>query len=143
MRVKGLEDIYSVGDIANFPVKQAFLAFLQADAAAEHLKSVILDQEPEFYFESVSMCIMEQFDKATFAQVPVKISSNPDIPVEIDEEKNGLYRVGSGKIWRLGKKMLGMYLPLRFKYGNPFHAGIPWKIMEKGVEIMSKIFASL
>ena len=30
-------DIYAPGDAGDFPVKQAFLAFLQADTVAEHI----------------------------------------------------------------------------------------------------------
>ncbi|GAB4004586.1 hypothetical protein GCM10029992_50050 [Glycomyces albus] len=71
-RVKGTEDVYAPGDAGNFPVKQAFLAFLQADAVADDIASRI---EPGTVpnprrFEPVSMCVMEMFDKATFAQVP-------------------------------------------------------------------------
>ena len=36
-RVRGQERIYAPGDAGDFPVKQAFLAFLQADAAAEDI----------------------------------------------------------------------------------------------------------
>ena len=35
----------------------------------------------------------------------------------------GDYRVGVSPLWRLGKKTLGVYLPLRFRRGRPFHAG--------------------
>lgn len=42
-RVEGLDNVYAVGDAADFPVKQAFLAFLQGDAASEQIAASILD----------------------------------------------------------------------------------------------------
>jgi sulfide:quinone oxidoreductase len=134
-------DVYAVGDAGDFPVKQAFLAFLQADAAAEHLSATVLGTEPEFVFEPVSMCVMEQFDKATFAQVPLRLSGAPVRPIEVDPSHPDAYKVGSHAAWRLGKKALGYYLPFRFALGNPFHAGIPWKGMEAGLKAMSGVMA--
>ncbi len=46
-RVVGHPEIFAVGDAGDFPVKQAFLAFLQADAAASHLAAEVLGGEPE------------------------------------------------------------------------------------------------
>lgn len=134
-------EVYAVGDAGDFPVKQAFLAFLQADAAAEHLSSQILGTNHAHGFEPVSMCIMEQFDKATFAQVPLRLTGLPEKPIEVDPEASELYRVGSSAMWRLGKKLLGLYLPWRFSAGNPFHAGLPWKGMEIGLKAMSGLMA--
>ena len=56
-------------------------------------------------------------------------------------DANGNYRVGVSPVWRLGKKMLGLYLPMRFKAGQPFHAGAPWKAMEVGLNGMSATLA--
>ncbi len=126
----GHPDVYAVGDAGDFPVKQAFLAFLQADAASEHLASRILGTKFEGTFDPTSMCVMEQFDKATFAQVPLRLTGVPERPVEVRPEALALYKVGSSPAWRLGKKLLGIYLPWRFGAGNPFHAGLPWKGME-------------
>ncbi|MCM2325785.1 MAG: FAD-dependent oxidoreductase [Candidatus Woesearchaeota archaeon] len=138
-QVKKHPEIYVVGDAGNFPIKQAYLALLEANAAAEHLSSKILKKEPRFVFSATSMCVMEQFDKATFAQVPLKVvDSHP----EVDESKIASYRVGTSKIWRLGKWMLGVYLPFRYRNGNPFHAGLPWKLMDIGLKIMSRIMAN-
>jgi NADH dehydrogenase FAD-containing subunit len=134
-------DIYAVGDAGNFPVKQAFLALLQADAAAEHLVQRVQGEEPHAAFDPVSMCIMEQFDKATFAQVPLELTGDADRPVRVREADWGLYKVGSGSVWRLGKKMLGSVLPARFKAGQPFHAGTTWEMMEGGLKVMAAAFA--
>lgn len=57
-QVVGRPEIYAVGDAGDFPVKQEFLAFLQADAAAEHLAASILGQKPTCEFEPTGMCVM-------------------------------------------------------------------------------------
>lgn len=134
-------DIYVVGDAGNFPIKQAFLALLQADAAAEHASERILGEEPVAAFDPVSMCIMEQFDKAIFAQVPLRLTGNPDSPVAVREDALELYKVGSGPIWRIAKKMLGVAIPQRFTTGQPFHAGASWAVMEAGVKVMAGAFS--
>jgi sulfide:quinone oxidoreductase len=54
---------------------------------------------------------------------------------------NGTYKVGVSPLWRLGKKMLGLYLPFRFKAGQPFHAGAPWRAIELGLRGMSAALA--
>ncbi len=130
-------DIYAVGDAGDFPVKQAFLAFLQGDAVASQIASVILGTEPKLSFDPVSMCIMEQFDKATFAKVPLRLTGDPSHPIEVRPDANGDYRVGSNRIWRMGKKMLGTSVPWRFAHGKPFHAGAFWSGMDVGLKAMS------
>lgn len=140
-QVAGQPDVYAVGDAGDFPVKQAFLAFLQADAAAEHMAARILGTDPELAFQPTSMCVMEQFDRATFAQVPLRLTGDPERPIEVDPGAMEDYKVGSYMAWRLGKKALGYYLPFRFALGNPFHAGIPWKGMEAGLKAMSGLLA--
>jgi sulfide:quinone oxidoreductase len=56
-------------------------------------------------------------------------------------ERPASRRSGASPAWRLGKKMIGLYLPLRFGWGNPFHAGLPWKGMEAGLKAMSGLMA--
>jgi NADH dehydrogenase FAD-containing subunit len=140
-QVVGHPNIYAVGDAADFPVKQAFLALLQGDTAAEQIAARVLGHEPKLHFEPTSMCVMEQFDKATFAQVPLRVTGRPDLPVEVREDAVGLYKVGSSGLWRLGKTLLGIYLPWRFRNGEPFHAGLPWEGMELGLKVMSAVLA--
>jgi sulfide:quinone oxidoreductase len=140
-QVVGHPDVYVVGDAGDFPIKQAFLALLQADAAGEHLSQRILHEEITAAFDPVSMCIMEQFDKATFAQVPLKLTGDPAAPVAVREEAIDLYRVGSGPVWRIGKKLLGAAIPQRFMSGQPFHAGATWAVMEAGVKLMAAAFS--
>ena len=130
-------EIYAVGDAGDFPVKQAFLAFLQADAAASQIAAEIQGTEEALTFDPVSMCIMEQFDKATFAKVPLRLTGDPAHPIEVRPDANGAYRVGSGKLWRVGKKMLGTSVPWRFRHGRPFHGGPFWSGMDVGLKAMS------
>lgn len=141
-QAQGQPDVYVVGDAGDFPVKQAFLALLQADAAAEHIAERILHEEVTATFDPVSMCIMEQFDKATFAQVPLRLTGDPELPVAVREDAPEMYKVGSGPIWRIGKKMLGAAIPQRFTTGHPFHAGPTWAVMEAGVKVMAAAFST-
>jgi sulfide:quinone oxidoreductase len=126
---------------ASCSVKQAFLAFLQADAVAEHISGLVDGREPVSAFDPVSMCIMEMFDKATFAQVPLRLTGDPARPVEVRPDANGAYKVGVSPIWRLGKKMLGAVVPMRFHAGEPFHAGTAWQLMDIGLRGMKGVLA--
>lgn len=140
-RVDGFQNIYAPGDAGDFPVKQAFLAFLQADAVAEDIAAEITARAPRARFDPVSMCVMEQFDKAVFAQVPLRLTGEAERPVEVRPDADGQYKVGVSPLWRLGKKMLGIYLPMRFRAGEPFHAGAAWTMMEIGLKGMSGVLA--
>jgi NADH dehydrogenase FAD-containing subunit len=140
-QVEGYPNVYAPGDAGDFPVKQAFLAFLQADAVAEHIVGEITGRAPRAWFEPVSMCVMEQFDKAVFAQVPLELTGDPQKPVAVRPDADGEYKVGVSPMWRLGKKLLGVYLPMRFRAGEPFHAGGAWKMMEVGLKGMSGVLA--
>ena len=140
-QVAGHPDIYAPGDAGDFPVKQAFLAFLQADTVAEHISSTAGMHAFEKPFDPVSMCIMEMFDKATFAQVPLELTGDPARPVTVRADADGDYKVGTGSTWRLGKKMLGATVPMRFHAGEPFHAGLAWQMMEVGLKGMSAMLA--
>ena len=141
-RVQGEERIFAVGDAADFPIKQAFLALLQADAAAEHIAAEIERRKPELAFEPMSMCVMEEFNRATFAQVPLKYTGDATKPVAVATEDAEHYKVGVSPLWRVGKKLLGLYLPWRFGNGEPFHAGFAWEAMNVGLKAMSSVLAS-
>jgi hypothetical protein len=99
--------IYTPGGAGDFPLKQAFLAFLQADTVAEHIAASADTHTFESPFDPVSMYIMEVFDKATFAQVPLELTGDPARPVTVRPDADRDYKVGTGKSWRMGKKMLG------------------------------------
>jgi len=139
--VSGRDDVYAPGDAGDFPIKQAFLAFLQADAVADHIASDVRDEPFRQPFDSVSMCIMEMFDKATFAQVPIELTGDPDLPVRVRPGADGDYKVGTSPVWRLGKKVLGFTVPMRFAAGEPFHAGRAWQLMDVGIGAMSGVLA--
>jgi sulfide:quinone oxidoreductase len=140
-RVEGQERIYAPGDAGDFPVKQAFLAFLQGDATAEAIAAEVEARDAAQAFDPVSMCVMEEFDKATFAQVPLTVTGDPLRPVAVRAGADDAYKVGVSPLWRIGKKMLGIYLPFRFRAGQPFHAGPPWRAMELGLKGMSAALA--
>ncbi|HSD79936.1 MAG TPA: FAD-dependent oxidoreductase [Solirubrobacteraceae bacterium] len=139
--VAGQEHVYAPGDAGDFPIKQAFLAFLQADAVASTLASELGGVEPATPFDPVSMCIMEMFDNATFAQVPLELTGDPVRPVRVRPGAEDDYKVGVSPMWRLGKKMLGMAIPMRFSAGEPFHAGRGWQLMDVGLKGMKGILA--
>lgn len=141
-QVVGQPDVFAVGDAGDFPVKQGFLALLQGDAVGEQLASRILGTEPQGCFEPTSMCVMEQLDAATFAQVPLRLSGRSLPPVEVRPDAQSQYLVGTSPVWRLGKKMLGVYAPWRFGGGKPFHAGLPWKGMQAGLSLGARLFAT-
>ena len=140
-QVEGHPDIYAPGDAGDFPVKQAFLAFLQADAVAEHISGQVEGRAPRTVFDPVSMCIMEMLDKAAFAQVPLRLTGDPARPIEVRPDSDGLYKVGVSPVWRLGKKMLGAVIPIRFHAGEPFHAGTAWQLMDFGLKGMKGVLA--
>jgi len=142
-RVKGYANVFAVGDAADFPIKQAFLALLQGDAAAAHIAADIQGRTPPLIarFEPVSMCVMEELNRATFAQVPLKYTGDPAKPIAVDTADTEQYRVGVSPLWRMGKKILGFYLPWRFGSGEPFHAGLAWEAMDAGLKAMAKVMA--
>ena len=140
-RVAGSDRIFAAGDAANFPIKQAFLALLQGDAAGDHIAAEVMGEKPEVAFEPMSMCVMEELNKATFAQVPLKYTGDPEKPVAVDTEDEANYKVGVSPLWRIGKSVLGLYLPWRFGHGKPFHAGFAWDAMDMGLKVMSKLLA--
>jgi sulfide:quinone oxidoreductase len=133
-QVAGHAEIYAPGDAGDFPVKQAFLAFLQADTVAEHIAAGAGVHPFEQPFDPASMCIMEMLDKATFAQVPLELTGNPARPVAVRADADGDYEVGTGTTWRLGKTMLGATVPMRFHAGEPLHAGLGWQMMDVGLK---------
>lgn len=135
------EGVYAAGDAGDFPVKQAFLAFLQADVVATRIAADACGVGEATEFDPVSMCVMEQFDKATYAKVPLRLTGDPARPVEVRPDAHGDYRVGSSLAWRGGKKLLGLSVPWRFSHGRPFHSGPFWAGMEVGLKGMAGVLA--
>lgn len=52
-------------------------------------------------------------------------------------DAGGDYRVGTSPLWRLGKKVLGFSVPMRFHASEPFHAGMAWQMMDVGLRRMA------
>ena len=75
------------------------------------------------------------------ARVPLWLTGRPDRPVEVRPGRERDYRVGISPLWRIGKKALGLYLPSRFRAGEPFHAGAAWNMMDAGLKTMSAVMA--
>lgn len=140
-RVQGRDRVFAAGDAADFPIKQAFLALLQADAAADHIAGEIAGYKSELAFEPMSMCLMDELNKATFAQIPMRYTGDPKKPVTVDLEDPDHYKVGVSPLWRVGKKALGLYVPWRFGSGEPFHSGLAWDAMDLGIKVMARMMA--
>ncbi|MCZ2148213.1 MAG: hypothetical protein LC126_10585, partial [Bryobacterales bacterium] len=83
-RVESMDRVFAASDASNYPVKMAFLALLQADAAADHIAAEILRTKPEVEFEPMCITVMDYLNKAVFAQVPFKYTANPVVPVTAD-----------------------------------------------------------
>jgi NADH dehydrogenase FAD-containing subunit len=112
-QVVGYPDIYAVGDASDSPFKQAYLACLQADAAASHLSTVVLG-----------------------ARQPIlKSSEMKGLKTELITPSYSSYTSLLNPLWQLGKMALGPYLPWRFKADNPFYSGVPWKVLESGLRL--------
>ncbi len=72
--------------------------------------------------------------------MPLELTGDPARPVTVRADADGDYKVGTGTTWRLGKKMLGMTVPMR-RAREPFHAGLAWKMMDVGLKGMSAALA--
>jgi len=93
-RVTGLDDVFAAGDASDFPIKQAFMALLQADVIAEGIAADIQGRLPRFVFEPVSQFVMEAFDTGLFAQTP--FSASDGLRVAADSPS---YKAGSSPLW--------------------------------------------
>jgi hypothetical protein len=135
-RVPGHPDIFAVGDTVDLPVKQALIAFLQADAAADHLSAEILGVEPGIFFDPAAVASMD------LGAAEGAGAGAPERPPPAGDPAGwtGPHEASS-PVSRLGKMALGIYLPWRFKASNPFHAGLPWKGMDAGLRVMSGLLA--
>ena len=131
-RVADLDEVFAAGDASDFPVKQAFLALLQADAIAEGIAADIQGRLPRFVFEPVSQFVMEEFDTGLFAQTPFSLDDG--LRVEADSPD---YKAGASPLWRIGKRMLGTAVPWRFSRGEPFNAGLPSAGIGLGIKALS------
>jgi hypothetical protein len=74
--------------------------------------------------------------------VPLEETGDPSLPVRVAADAGDRYRVGTSPLWRLGKKALGLYLPVQFRAGRPVHSGRPWQAMQLALDGMSRTLAT-
>lgn len=138
--VRGLDNVYVVGDGGDFPVKQAFLALGMAGTVAHNLVNQVKNKPATQEFDPVSMCIMEQFDAGLYAQVPLSIHDDPNFPkVTMRPGADADYVVRRSRLWQMGK--WGMYITMVLQMGNmhTFHEGPIWSAMDLAIKGMQKI----
>ena len=138
-KVRGMENIYVVGDGGDFPVKQAFLALGMAGTVAHNLANEIKGGNGHDAFDPLSMCIMEQLDSGLYAQVPLRLTGDPSHAVEVPETRMDDYIVRGSRLWQMGK--WGMYMMLALQMGRlrTFHEGPLWNAMEVMTKGMQKV----
>ena len=139
LKVRGMENIYVVGDGGDFPVKQAFLALGMGGTVARNLASEIRGESTRREFDPLSMCIMEQLDAGLYAQVPLRLTGDPSHAVEVSPDRMNDYIVRGSKLWQAGK--WGMYMMLALQMGRlqTFHEGPLWSAMEVMTKGMQKV----
>jgi sulfide:quinone oxidoreductase len=138
--VRGLDNVYVVGDGGDFPVKQAFLALGMAGTVAHNLINEVKGKSPDHEFDPVSMCIMEQFDAGLYAQVPLSIQDDPNSPKAIMRPgADADYVVRRSRLWQMGK--WGMYMTMVAQMGtmHTFHEGPIWNGMDLMIKGMQKL----
>ncbi len=127
-RVVGHPDIYAAGDASDYPVKQGFLALLQADAAAEDWAARVRGQAPAFAFEPQGAWLMEQLDQALVAQGTL----GADAFATGDRAR--VERLPVGQLRRL---LASKHLPHRHEGAtNPLYAGLLWKGTETSLKML-------
>jgi NADH dehydrogenase FAD-containing subunit len=139
-QVVGYPEVYAVGDASDYPAKQADLAFLQAGAAAAHIWARLLGREPALSFDPLSLPVSDGLSRAaegpslrTAVPAMPAMPAMPALSAALLPNMWDHYNVGTSPVWRPGKMALGIYLPWRFKAGNPFYSGAPWKGLEGGL----------
>ena len=135
-QVTGYPDIYAVGDGADFPVKQAFLALLQADAAAEHMAARVFEMEPAFAFTPSSSWLMDQLDQAIFARTSLSERGEAEGAAEDQLDRSHADRLPAGQLQRM---LLSAHLPRPFGASNPLYTGLFWKGTQVGLKMLSSL----
>jgi sulfide:quinone oxidoreductase len=140
-QVRGHPELYATGDAGDFPLKDPYLALLEADAAADHLATAITGRDFKRPFDAVSVNVIEMLDRAAFAELPLELTGDPAHPVRLRSNGESDYKVGVSPMWRMGKRMFASYLLMRFAAGEPFHAGPGWRLLDVGVDAMAGMLA--
>ena len=136
-QVRGHPEIYAPGDAGDFPLKDVFLALLQADAVADHLAAIVTSGRFSRPFDAQSMQIIDMLDSAAIAQLPLEATHDPDHPVRLRSRAEDEYKVGVSPRWRKARRLFASYLLARFATGEPFQAGPRWRLMDVGVRGMA------
>jgi sulfide:quinone oxidoreductase len=140
-QVLGHPELYAPGNAGDFPLKDAFLALLQADAVADHVAAVVTTGAFKRPFDAVGVNIIDMLDRAAFAELPLELTGDPDHPVRLRSGAEAEYKVGVSPQWRMGKRMFASYLLMRFAAGEPFRAGPGWRLMDVGMRAMAGMLA--
>jgi sulfide:quinone oxidoreductase len=130
-------ELYAPGDAGDFPLKDTFLALLQADAVAHHIAAAVRGAHFDRPFEPTSVQIIDMLDKAAFAQLTLETTGDPDHPVRPRADAADEYKVGVSRRWRAARRMLSSYLLMQFAGGEPFRTGPGWRFMDLGVRAMA------
>jgi NADH dehydrogenase FAD-containing subunit len=140
-RVLGHPEIYAPGDAGDFPLKDASLALLGADAVGDHIKSVVTGGDFKRPFDAVTTNVVDMLDTAAFAHVPLELSGDRDHPVRVRAGSEPDYKVGVSPAWRKSKRVFASSLLTRFAVGEPLRAGPGWHLMEAGARAMAGTLA--
>jgi sulfide:quinone oxidoreductase len=140
-QVIGHPEIYAPGDAGDFPLKDSFLALLQADAAARHIAAAVTRRRFEHPFEATSMQIVDMLDTAAFAQLTLETTGDPDHPVRLRPGAADEYKVGVSRRWRAARRMFCSHVLMQFAAGEPFQAGPGWRFIDRGVHTLAGMLA--
>ena len=132
-------DVFAVGDASDFPLKQAYLALLQAHAGVEALVARLHGATPSFGFEPRSVYVMDHLDAATYAEGPLPQASaggaaRRNVPA-------GAYRVDTSPVWRVAKSAIARHVTWRFERGLPGREGLSWAGLDAGRWLLSRALA--
>jgi NADH dehydrogenase FAD-containing subunit len=136
-QVIGHPEVYAPGDAGGFPLKDTFLALLEADAAADHIATVITGGRFKRPFDPVAVQVIDMLDRAAFAQVPLEETGDPERPLRVRADADAEYKVSVARRWRAAKRMFSSYLLMQFAAGEPFQAGPGWRFVDLGVHAMA------
>src|SRR5690606_37389027 len=133
-QVRGFPNLYAVGDVADLPVKQAYLATTQADAAAEHIAAGILLEVARFSFEPTAVAIVDKLDGASYAEAPVRLP---------DEDANGEAPadesiISDSPLWRAGRLAVAATVLRSFRNGVPVHSGVHGAALGAGRDLLTR-----
>jgi sulfide:quinone oxidoreductase len=140
-QVLGHPELYAPGDAGDFPIKDAFVSLLQADAVAHHVAAVVTGRDFKRPFDALSLSVIDMLDRAAFAQLPLEVTGDPDHPVRPRAGAEADYKLGVSPAWRMSKRMFASSVLMRFAAGEPFQAGAGWRLMDVGMRAMTGMLA--